>query len=360
MSIRGSSLAAFWALALVGATACEDKKAAQKPAEGSDSGAPRASSHGDKSILDAVRAEGSAIAQQGPPESGVFPPGGADREIKVGDPPKFAMGLKGSGTMVRLVPPPAKPAKKLEGKVEVSVQTGPRSAMPTVELGLTTEAPEAKAEPGSAPLANELIVKAMSSKLAADQPGSLPPGADKLIGKAKGSRFKLEVAPNGSGKVVAVEPAKDLDESLSLIVRAASDAFDFAFQPYPTDPIGKDAFWMVTTREQYAGLDAVVYRMYKVIEAKPDSVMLEVNVKRLVSQGQLAFPGIPAHHIDEFNDNVTGRMEVLTSDTSAIHAELTDTLIAALAPEGAAATQQAQGQHMAIQMQIKTRVATGR
>lgn len=354
MFSRSSCVAGLCILSLV-TFACEDKKT-QKPAEGQDAGLARPVAHGDKTIADAVRAEGSAAAKQGPPESGVFAPGAADKELKIGDPPKFVMGLQGSTPQVQLNPPPAKPAKRLEGKVEVAIQTGPRSAMPTIELGLTTEPPEKTEPAASGPL--ELFVKATSAKLAADQPGQLPPGADKQIGKLRGSRFKLEVT-NDSARVAALEPAKDVDESLQLVLRAASDAFAFTLQPVPTVPVGKDGFWMVESRETYAGMDAIVYRMYKVKEAKPDGVMLEVNVKRMVSPGQLGFPGIPPHHVDEFNDNVTGQIEVLPSDTSSIHADLTDTIMASLAPEGAAAAQ-AQGQHMGVQMQIKTRVATGR
>ncbi len=336
---------------------CEDKKT-PKPGEGPDAGPPRPVSHGDKAIVDAVKAEGSAAAKQGPPESGVYPPGAADKELKVGDPPKFIMGLQGSTPQVQLNPPPAKPAKRLEGKVEVAIQTGPRSAMPTIELGFSVEPPEAKAEP-AAPGPLELLVKATTAKLAEQQPGQLPPGADKQIGKLRGSRFKLQVT-NNSSHVAAIEPAKDVDESLQLVLRSAADAFAFTMQPVPTVPVGKDGFWMVESRETYAGMDAIVWRMYKVKEAKPDAVLLEVNVKRLVSAGQLGMPGIPPHHVDEFNDTVTGQIEVLPSDTSNIHADLTDTIVAGLAPEGAAAMAQAQGQRMAVQMQIKTRVASGR
>jgi len=348
-------VAALCVLSLV-TFACEDKKS--KPAEGQDAGPPRPASHGDKTIVDAVRAEGSAAAKQGPPENGVYAPGAADKELKVGDPPKFVMGLQGSTPQVQLNPPPAKPAKRLEGKVEVAIQTGPRSAMPTIELGLSVEPPPEKTEPAT-PGPLELFVKATSAKLAADQPGQLPPGADKQIGKLRGSRFKLEVT-NNSGHVTALEPAKDVDESLQLVLRSASDAFALTMQPVPTVPVGKDGFWMIESRETYAGMDAIVWRMYKVKEAKPDGVMLEVNVKRLVSAGQLGMPGIPPHHVEEFNNTVIGQIEVLPSDTSSIHADLTETIIAALAPEGAAAMAQAQGQRMAMQMQIKTRVAAGR
>ncbi|HVW30530.1 MAG TPA: hypothetical protein VHC69_34470 [Polyangiaceae bacterium] len=354
MAIRSSCVAGLCVLSLA-TFACEEKKT-QKSAEGTDAGPPRPAVHGDKTIVDALKAEGSAEARQGPPESGVYAPGAADKELKIGDPPKFIMGLTGSEPKVQLTPAPAKPAKRLEGKVEVGIQTGPRSAMPTIELGLTTEPADKTDSPAAGPL--ELLVKASSAKLAADQPGQLPPGADKQIGKLKGSHFTMQIVGN-SAHVTALEPAKDVDESLALVLRAASDAWAFTMQPVPTNPVGKDGFWMVESREQYLGLDAVVWRMYKVVEAKPQSVMLDVSVKRLVSAGQLGLPGIPPHHVDEFNDNVTGRIEVSPGDTSNIHADLTDTIMASLTPEGPAAAQ-AQGQHLAMQMQIKTRVASGR
>src|SRR5690348_15108090 len=204
MSIRGSCVAALCVLSLV-TFACEDKKS--KPAEGQDAGPPRPASHGDKTIVDAVRAEGSAAAKQGPPENGVYPPGAADRELKAGDPPKFVMGLQGSMPQVQLNPPPAKPAKRLEGSVEVAIQLGPRSGLPTVELALAVEPPE-KTEP-AAPGPLQLFVKATSVKLAAQQLAQLPPGMDKQIGKLRGSRFKLDVT-NNSAHVTALEPAKDV------------------------------------------------------------------------------------------------------------------------------------------------------
>jgi len=346
----------LFALAVVG---CEDKKA-PKASEGADSGAPRAGSHGDKNILEAVQAAGSAAAQQGPPETGVFAPGAADKELKHGDPPKVVLGAKGSEPLVQLVALGTKPAKKLEGKIEVAIQTGPRSAMPTIELGLAADAPEKAADPEAPSAPVELVLKATAAKLAAEQPGQLPPGADKTIGKARGSRIKLEVLPTGAGHVKSVEPSKELDESLALVVRAAGDAVAFAFQPYPSEPVGVGGYWMVTSREPYGGLDAIVYRMFKVLEVKPDSVTLDVNVKRFVSAGQLTLPGLPPHHVQEFSNNTTGRIDVLPKDTSQIHAQLTDMMGASLTPEGAAAQAQAQGQRMQMQIQVKTRLALGR
>src|SRR4051794_31336345 len=165
MSIRSSCVAALCALSLA-TFACEDKKT-QKTAEGSDAGPPRPASHGDKTIVDALKAAGSAAAQQGPPETGVFAPGAADKELKLGDPPKVVLGAKGSEPLVQLVALGTKPAKKLEGKIEVAIQTGPRSAMPTIELGLAADAPEKAADPAAPSAPVELVLKATAAKLAA-------------------------------------------------------------------------------------------------------------------------------------------------------------------------------------------------
>src|SRR5262249_50601312 len=117
-SIRHSVVVGLAALGLLAAAGCEDKKA-PKPAEGADSGAPRAGSRADKNIVDALRAEGSAQAQQGPPETGLFAPGAADAQMKIGDPPKVVVGAKGATPGVQLVSQPAGKGKKLEGKIEV-------------------------------------------------------------------------------------------------------------------------------------------------------------------------------------------------------------------------------------------------
>ncbi len=230
--------------------------------------------------------------------------------------------------------------------------------MPTAELSLSLETAERGVEPAAPPAPLEVIAKVTSAKLAAEQPGQLPPGADRQIAKAKGSRIKLEVAPSGAGRIVGIEPAKDLDASLSLLVRAAADTLVLSFLPYPTEPVGAGAFWMVTSRETYAGLDVVVYRMVKVQEIKPDRVVLDVSTKRFVAAGQVSFPGVPPHQVQEFSGNANGRMEVIPSDTSSVHAELTDVLLANLTPQAAAAS--AQAQKMGLQIQVRTRLAVGR
>src|SRR5260221_11188292 len=115
MRIRRSYVVGVLAVGLIAAPGCEEKKAPPKPAsEGADGGALRPSKV-DKSIVEALAAAGSAAA--GPPESGVFAPGAADREIKPGDPAKLSLGGKGSGATRRPLAGPPRPGRKPGGKV---------------------------------------------------------------------------------------------------------------------------------------------------------------------------------------------------------------------------------------------------
>jgi hypothetical protein len=65
---------------------------------------------------------------------------------------------------------------------------------------------------------------------------------------------------------------------------------------------------MVASREIYAGLDTLAYRMFKVEKLEGENATLSVNTKRYVAAGQLSFPGLPPHRVDEFQ--ATGRGEL--------------------------------------------------
>jgi hypothetical protein len=358
MSIRRSLAVGLALCGLLGAAACEDKKAATKPAEGADSGAPKPNSRADKNIVDALRAVGSARASEGPPENGVYAPGAADALMKIGDPPKVVVGSKGAAPGVQLQSPVPGKGKKLEGKVEVGIMLGQGRALPTVEFALSLDSPGKPADPAAPPAPVELTAKVTGAKPAQEQLGQLPAEIAGALTKARGSKIKLEVLPNGFGRIAGVEPSKEFDPQLAILVRSGADTLAFAFLPYPTEPIGVGGYWMITSREPYEGLDTMVYRMFKVLDIKPDRVELEVNVKRYVAGGQLDLAGLPPNQLAEFSGNVSGRMEVMPSDTSQIHADLTDILAANLTPTDPAAAKG--GQRLGLQLRMKTRLALGR
>lgn len=354
---RRPPLGFFLVATLAFLVSCEDKQAQKKPeSEKSDGGVPHASGV-DKNIAEAVAAVAGGTAPEatgnGPPPSGVFAPGAAEHAIRPGEPPKLAIGGKGSGPTVQFSAGVLK--KKLEGQVEVGVQTGPRSALPTIDMLVSFEPPAAKtAVPDAPPQPLEIIGRVMAARLAKEQPGELPPGLGEQIAKARGSRIRLELAPNGTGRVTGADVSKDFDESLAQVVRSAGDALSFAFLPYPAEPVGVGAYWMVTSRESFAGLDVVSYRMMKLEKVDGTRATISVNTKRYVAGGQVGFAGLPPHQVVEFTGTTTGAIAVQANDVAAIQGELADVIVANIV-----AQQGAQGPagRLSIHLEIRTRLA---
>jgi hypothetical protein len=364
MLLQRSSLAWVLGLSLVALPGCEEKKAPPKvERSGPDGGAPRAGGGVDRNIAEAVAAVAAgtgAGVPQGPPEKGVFAPGAADREMHPGDLPKVVLGGKGTGPTVAFAAQDPRSRKKLGGRVQVAVQTGPQSAMPTVELLFSFEAAEKSAAPDAPPGPVELLAKVTTSKLAADQPGQLPAGLDKQIAKAKGSVLRFQVAPSGAGRVTATEIAKGFDESLAQVVRSASDALALTLAPYPAEPLGVGAFWMVTSREAFAGLDVVAYRMFKLTKIEGEQATIDVTTKRITAGGQVGFAGLPPHTLHEFSGNATGRLVVSTLDPTTLTGELSDVLLANMGLQQAPGGPPAPAQPISIHIEVRTRIWTGR
>jgi hypothetical protein len=251
---------------LVALPACESKQNEVKRETAGDAGAARPPGV-DKNLAEAVAAvAGGAAEASGPPPNGLFAPGAADKEMKATDPPKFTLGGKGSPPMVQFGASAGKTGKALMARTEVSVRLGPQQGLPTMDLSFTVDpekpaAPQDDAAKDQPPGPRALTAKVSAAKLAKEQPGALPPEVAELAGKMKGSKLKLEVSPTGAARLVAIESAKGSEESFALVLQAAGDALVMAYLPYPAEPVGAGAYWLVTTREPYAGLDVVAYRM---------------------------------------------------------------------------------------------------
>ncbi len=367
MAYRRSSFIGV-ALALLVSTACDKKEgtaATAETAKPSDGGVPHSSAE-DKSIAEAVAqvAQGSGgpgTPAGGPPENGVFAPGVADREMRPGDLPKIAVGSKGSGPTVHLVGGIPKAGKKFGARMQIALQMGPRAAMPTIELMFALDSPAASTDPAAPAGPSKVVARVVGAKPAAasEQPGELPPGTDKQIGKIKGSKVELDVGPNGGARVTAVTASPDMDEALGVLLRSASESLVLLFLPYPTDPVGADAYWMVTSRETFAGLDVLSYRMVKVASIEGDHASLGITTKRYVAGGQLGFQGIPPHHIEEFNGSATDQLIVTASDPTMLHADLDDQLLGNLTPDGQSAPPGQPGGHMQVHLEFRSKVATG-
>jgi len=232
--------------------------------------------------------------------------------------------------------------------VQVSIRTGPQSAMPTVDLAVTLEAPAPK-EPAAVAAG---VAKVVASKPAATQPGALGPEIAAAIGRMKGARLALEVAPGGGGRFVGTELPKGADEGLGAIVEAAAEALAGVLVPFPAEPVGPGAFWMVASRERHLGLDAVVYRMFKVEAVEADEARLAVTTRRYVAGGQLGLAGLPPHQVVQFAGEGAGTLSV-GGKTGAVTARRTESLQAGVTQQG---TARPQGQVLGIQIELSTSV----
>jgi hypothetical protein len=356
--LQGLALASI----LVAVAACEDKNQSEaKPAASARADAGPRSAGIDKNIAEAVAevAGGKGPGASGPPATGVFEPGAADKDIRAGDPPTLALGGKGEGATISFASGP--PKKKFDAKVVVSVQMGPRSAMPTVELSVTQEASAAAEPAGEKPAGPvETTLRVAGSKLASEQPGELPAGLDKEIAKLKGSKYHFVVGPNGAGRLAGIDIPKEADAGLVTVLETAGDTLSLALSPYPTEPVGAGAFWMVKARGTLFGLETVSYRMMKLQRVENDRATIAVSTKHYVVSGRLSFQGLPPHKIGEYNQTGNGTIVVPASSTSSIQGENTEALLANLVGDGQAGGQGIPpGQQLPIQFQLRTKILAG-
>jgi hypothetical protein len=323
------------------ALGCEGEKKAVAPASAADAGAPKGAPGVDPDLAEAMRevagVDPGAPPQSGagqPPPSGVFAPGAADREVAPGAAPKVTVGGTGSAprlTSSGLVLPAKKPR---EISTTVSVRTGPRAALPTLDLLLRLEAaaPKQDGKEGAA-LPLDVTGKVARARLAAEQPGRLPAGLDAEVAKLSGSKVTYVLRPDGSAADISIEVGKGVDEGLGRILGFASELFGTLHLPYPKEPVGPGAFWMVASRERYVGLDVVTYRMFRVERVEGDRATLSVSTKRYVAGGTVDFPGLPPHRVAEFRGE--GRGELVVADgQGVVEGRLQDSLLANLEPEG--------------------------
>jgi hypothetical protein len=357
--VRALALAAIF----VAVAACEDKSQSDaKPSASAkaDGGTPR-SAGVDKNIAEAVAevAGGKGPGASGPPQTGVFAPGAADKDIRSGDPPMLALGGKGEGPTVTFASGP--PKKKLDLKVVVSIQMGPRSAMPTVELSVNQEANAAAESASDTPAApTEVVLRVAGAKLSSEQPGELPAGLEKQISKLKGSKYHFVVGPNGAGRLAGIDVPREADPGLATILETAGDTLSLAMLPYPTEPVGAGAFWMVTTRGIQFGLETVSYRMMKLQRIENDRATISVNTKHYVVSGRLGFQGLPPHKIGEFNQTGNGTIVVPAGQPSSLQGENTEALLANLMSDGQGGPQSIPpGQQLPIHFELRTKILAG-
>jgi hypothetical protein len=247
----------------------------------------------------------------GPPPDGVFAPGAADKELARGAMPKITLGSEGSDPKQLLGP--SKSAAKLAGTIQIAMQQDPRQGAIPVLLNVTIEPKkvEAPKEGDKAAVSLPVSVRVTGAKIDVD-PAQVPKDLNEQVAKLKGSKVEYSILPGGAGAGFHFESPKGSPEEFRDVVRALSDSLSLLTIPYPDKPLGAGGYFMVTSRDDFLGLDLVTYRMIKVKEVTPQGVTLDVSTKRYAANRTFDFPGLPPNidkNLAEFQATSEGTVQ---------------------------------------------------
>lgn len=326
------------------ALAC-DKSEPKEESKRSDKEAPSKVEALDPNLAEAVAAASVAVpggkgappaqVEGGPPPDGVFAPGAADKELARGALPKITLGSEGSAPKVQLGV--GKAPAKLTGTIQIALQSDPRQGAIPVLFTLSIEPKKAegggegdKATPVSLPVA----VKVLGAKIDAPQ---VPKEIDDQVAKLKGSRVEYSIVPGGAGAGFRFDAPKGAPPEFRDAVRSLSDAIALVTLPYPDKPLGAGAYFMVTSRDDFLGIDLVTYRLVKVKSVTPEGATLDVSTKRYAASRAFDFPGLPAEidkSLAEFQATSEGTVELPLGALMPTKGQVSSVLAAGLGAQG--------------------------
>ena len=349
------SVLALSAVAMASALAAGcDKKEKQRDSEenaSGDAGASKASkvAADEPDLAKAMgsvasaRANAAAGTPGGPPPTGIFGPGEADKAAAKGASATLTVGSEGSEPRVLLGPAP-KPGMKRTGTVDLATQSDPQQGAIPIQFAVTLEALKPKAEPDAKPKAEgevgtaaltQIVVKVTGAKINA--PG-VPADLANAVGKLKGSRVEYQVGADGTAMNLRSEIAKGVDPGFRDPVQALSDLLVGVALPFPSKPVGLGGYWMVTSRDVLMGLDVVTYRLVKVEKIEGTQVSLSVNTKRYAASPAFDIEGLPPDApkvMAEFRAGGEGKISVAAGEGIPKEGELQSMIGAALGPADA-------------------------
>jgi hypothetical protein len=298
----------------------------------------------------------------GPPPSGIFEPGAADKEAPRGAPPKITLGDSGKEPRVMIGPLQPKPGWKSAGSVQVLLQGGdPRQQPLPIRVGLSLEAQKPKAGDAGADAAPADAVAVTARVKSAEAAATgIPPELSAKLSALKGAKIEYLVGADGSGTGYRYDLPSGASELVDYL-RVLSDTFALVTLPVPNVPLGTGGFFMATTREGVYGLDLVTYRMVKVEKVEGETVTLSVNTKRYASSNRFDFTGLPPdvpREMVEFDAASDGRLELKVGAPFLSGGQVGSMLAAKLpAPEGMQGMQGVpSGAQQVLSLQTQSRV----
>jgi hypothetical protein len=342
---------------------CDKHEAQPEKAASSDAGAPKPAEDPDlAAAVASARAgrapEDNAPAAGGPPPSGIFGPGQADKALAKNAPATLTLGSEGSEPRVQLGP--LKAGSKFSNSITISSQSDPQQGPIPITFAFSLEAQKPKTD-SDAGAAAPLSVSVKVTGASINAPG-VPPDVNAAIGKLKGSRVDFRVGADGTGSNFHVEAQKGVDPAFKDSLQGLSDTLAMLVLPYPSKPVGVGAYWMVTSRDSLIGLDVVTYRLVKVEKVDAGGALLSLNTKRYAASPAFDLPGLPPeapHTMGEFRAQAEGKLEIATGEAFPKNGDFQSLLGAALGDAPPPSPNPAAPKPQRPTVQVQTRVLLG-
>lgn len=231
-----------------------------------------------------------AVPAQGehePPVNGVFELGAANEVLAPGAPPKITLGSDGAEPRLKLGP--RQPAGKQAGTVRIALQLDPDAPALAVLLGVTIDSKQVKAKSiDKGAVSQSVSVRITRAK--ADDPG-IPKEVDQRIARLKGHKFEYHLSPNGAATSIHREVTHDA--LLDDVLVALSDTLGLLNLPFPDQPLGVGAYFLVTSRDELIGIDVLTYWTIKVEAVTADGATVDVTTRRWAASSTYDLPGLP-------------------------------------------------------------------
>jgi hypothetical protein len=359
MNARSRSLAAssalVFALAALAAGCGEEKKTATTDTDAGASGPQKPVLDGKlgAAVKAAETAQPAKGGGDGPPESGVFAAGNADKAHPPNAPAKIEVLGEGNEPRVPLALAPTEDEQKEAVSIVMRQQGGGIPADYT--LAVKQDKPKGdkadKDKKAEGPKSARVL-----GKIAGVTPNPQVPRelADK-IGKLKGTELRYTLGPDGGASELGYTLAKDADPALGeAVVKGLVDAIGLSLPPLPSKPLGAGGFWMVTDRSSTFGVEVVRYRVYRVEKIEKDRATLSVDVRQYAAKNEVdlgALGGNQKLGIDRFESTGKGKIEWTASGLLPARAETS--------VRTGVAGRTGNGQNGVLQAEVSAKLAAG-
>lgn len=278
-----------------------------------------------------------------PPENGVFAEGEAEKRLAKGAAPKITFTSEGTEPKVQFATKLDAPEQKTTLSIAMRMGQG---RLPNIDfsLAIKPDKPKDKAKdaaaaaPGAAPESASVPMVATVVGTSLPSAQGIPKDMLDAIGKLKGTLIRYDLSAAGGASNYAVEVPKGAGEGLELIVDSLVDTLSMFTVPLPTQPIGKDGFWLATDRAKTAtGIEVLRYRVFKVQKIESGAITLAVDIRQYSADQKLKIEAGPQKgelNIDGFDSQGKGVVIWRPDTFLPIRGDVSARVLAKLSPPG--------------------------